>query len=110
MNEVIDLSQLRELTDGDKEMELALFEMFESSFNQTLESLEQLCSDEANDNWRKESHALKGTAANIGAGNLANICATSQAASSESANKKRELLDAIKAEYSKVLEYLKGLY
>ena len=110
MNEiVVDLSNFREATDGDKELEQELFEEFYASSDDIMVKLDAHCT-ENNDNetWRQAAHALKGLAINLGAARLGELCKKGQDMSENSIPEKQELLHSIKSEHTKVIEYLKS--
>lgn len=107
MTDPVDLTHLRELTGGDREMEERLFELFCASSEECIQTLEQNCTDGENMDWRKQAHALKGSAVNIGANSLGTACAEAQEAFSASSSDKTTLLQSIKAEYQKTRDFLK---
>lgn len=64
---VIDLSVIREASDGDTVFEQELFEVFVEDCHERLERLDKAVRNRDIDTTRRESHTLKGAAANIGA-------------------------------------------
>lgn len=105
--EVVDLSNLREVTAGDVELEKELFEEFINSSNQLLDELEKHSKDSGdNESWRKVAHAFKGIAANLGAAPLAAMCKQAQECFQQSSGQKAGLLSNIKSEHAKVLQFL----
>lgn len=105
----VDLANLRTLTDGDSEMEKMLFEEFITSFEQMLTKLRQLIHPSMQEEWRKQSHALKGIALNLGAMTLGELCKQSQQEHLQPDERKAMLLEQITAEYSRVKQYLDSL-
>ena len=63
----VDLTNLRTITDGDKEMEELLFAQFRESGDATLQAMQDGCIDGPSEGWRKAAHAVKGTSYNLGA-------------------------------------------
>jgi len=103
----VDLTNLRTMTDGDKDMELALFEEFYSSSEEAINKMASNCADGQNETWRATAHALKGSAYNIGATALGDFCKHAQENPAASGSDKQALLEKIKAEYTAVKAYLK---
>jgi len=110
MTSPVDLTDLRSMTDGNKELELALFEEFYSSTEACLAILEAQCSDGQNETWRSNAHALKGTAYNLGAMALGDLCKKAQDEPAASGSDKRALLTRIQAEYAQVKTYLQTVH
>jgi len=75
MGDPVNLSYLRGLTGGDREMEKSLFEVFLSSSEECIAHLGNNCVGGENEDWRQQAHALKGSAMNMGAETLAAVCA-----------------------------------
>lgn len=69
-----DLERLEMFTDGDPEEERELLHMFFEQAEISLSSLLQSKSINNDDGWKAAAHKLKGSAANVGANNLASIC------------------------------------
>jgi len=93
--EPVDLTNLRSMTDGDAEMEKALFEEFFSSFEAGMASLQKNIGDA--EAWEKEAHALKGVALNLGAMELGGLCKKAQEEPHADAGTKSGLLNSIQA-------------
>ena len=105
----VDLTNLREMTDGDKDVEMMLFEEFFKSAHSCLSGLEQFCHGAENDQWRRSAHAFKGIALNIGAAQLSALCKQAQDGMALPSPQKQTLLDSIKTEYGLVQNYLKTM-
>ena len=110
MTDTVDLTNLHEMTDNDKELEIALFEEFYSSSVESIATLEANCTDGENEAWRAAAHALKGAAYNLGAHGLGDHCKNAQESHTASAAQKRMILQAIQEEYVKVKQYLETVY
>jgi HPt (histidine-containing phosphotransfer) domain-containing protein len=109
MSDPVNLSDLREMTDGDTEMEKILFEEFFSSADICLKELSANCLDGENESWRTNAHALKGIAINLGAAQLGELCKQAQENHGFSATQKQEILTEIQTEYQKVEAFLKNV-
>lgn len=103
---VVDLTNLRSITDGDAEMEKALFEEFYSAFDNGLRTLEASREESASDQWRTSAHALKGVAANLGAVRLGDLCKTAQDSHIATPSEKARMLKEISMEYQQAREFL----
>jgi HPt (histidine-containing phosphotransfer) domain-containing protein len=110
MNDPVDLTSLREMIGNDIELEKSLFELFITSSDESIAQLEQSCTEGENINWKNHAHAFKGSAANIGAGKLAEHCGTAQKLFNASATEKQQILHDIKAEYAITKTFLEGLH
>lgn len=110
MTQPVDLTDLRTMTDGDKEMETALFEEFYSSSQQLIGTMASNCTDGENESWRGAAHALKGSSYNLGAKELGDLCKEAQEYQDMPASEKTELLEKIKTEYAAVETYLKSVH
>ncbi len=109
MTESVDLTNLIEITGGDKEIESLLFKAFIEGSDNNISLLEENYIDGAGEIWQREAHSLKGAAKNIGAYKLADICTQAQESSDGSTSEKQQLFDLIKEEYEVVKEYLNSL-
>lgn len=110
MTRPVNLTDLSSITDGNKEIELALFEEFYTSSETGLRTLAANCTDGANEIWRATAHALKGGAYNIGALELGGLCKQAQENAAIPADAKRALLEKIQAEYAAVKAYLQTVH
>lgn len=104
MGSPIDLTNLRSMTDGDPEIEKALFEEFIASFEIGIAALKAHCEEKSADAWRGDAHALKGISVNLGAARLGELCKKAQDDSSASTDAKKTLLANIEVEYQRVRE------
>lgn len=109
MSVPVDLTNLRSITDGDKEMEQALFEEFVSSSEESLSTLQNSVDNAFAETWRKEAHALKGVALNLGAIGLGALCKKAQDEFNASPDFKADLLKKIREEYALVKQFLSEL-
>src|SRR5689334_20471071 len=100
MTNHVDLTDLRSLTDGDKEMELALFKEFYTSSEALLGTLGKHCVDGPSETWRTTAHALKGSAYNLGAMGLGDLYKHAQENPAASSSDKQKLLEKMKTEYA----------
>lgn len=110
MSEPVDLTALRDLTDGDEELEKELFDSFYSVSENIIEALNNLTDSNDNKEWERNSHSFKGAAMNLGANSLAEKCGKSEEICTEGKQKKKEVLESIVIEYKKVKKNLEGIY
>jgi len=106
MDETVDLTNLRSMTDGDAELEKTLFEEFMISFEKGIKGLHESCGENMAETWRKHSHALKGIALNLGAGKLGELCKKAQDDHLAAAGAKDSILRSIEEEYKVVKVFL----
>lgn len=110
MSVSVDLTNLRSMTDGDKDLEVILFHEFCSSAEVALQKMAENSGDGHNESWRSIAHALKGTSYNLGANGMGNLCKAAQNNPAASATEKRELLERLQAEYAQVKQFLKTVH
>jgi HPt (histidine-containing phosphotransfer) domain-containing protein len=109
MSPPVNLTNLREITGGDHEIEQELFVVFLESAQVCLKGLRDSLADTDHVIWRKQAHALKGISYNLGAQLLGDLCKMAQDDSTTSQEQKTQLLTAIEGEYGLVESYLKDL-
>lgn len=106
MKEPVDLTNLRSMTDGDAEMEKALFEEFITSFEAGIASMGMSLGAAQAETWRSTVHGLKGIAFNLGAEALGELCKKGQDEYAASEEAKRGMLGSITQEYQQVKQFL----
>ncbi|QQG35492.1 MAG: response regulator [Micavibrio aeruginosavorus] len=95
---VVDMSRLLLFTDGDMEQEKMLVDVFLNVGRSSLQTLEEHIQGRAsNEDWKMASHKLKGSASQIGANGLAQMCAAAEAENLGSMDKKKSLVADITA-------------
>ncbi len=109
MSNPVDLTNLREITDGDRDLEKELFEDFITSCEEKMKEMEDNCVDGESQPWKNSAHAIKGISMNLGADNLAKLCKQAQDNFGDDMAAKKELLASIQAEYALVKKYLNEL-
>lgn len=105
----VNLSNLRDITGGDTEIEKELFQVFLDSAQDCLTALATSCTQGDAETWRKQSHAFKGISYNLGAETLGDICRTAQDSATSDIKDKRVMLAAMQHEFSRVQDYLRTL-
>lgn len=106
-NPCVDLSNLREMTDGDTELEAELFQEFITSSQELLEELKsQYTTHGDNETWQKTAHALKGISINLGAMPLGDLAKDAQENYDHSYDYKHSLFQKIEAAHKDVLNFL----
>ena len=106
MSQPVDLTNLREMTDGDKDLETALFQEYFSSSEKLLDELNQAIASDNVEEWRRAAHALKGTSYNLGAQKLGDYCKAAQEGNLAPKSEKETLYETIASEYELVKYYL----
>ncbi len=107
--EPVNLTNLRSMTDGDEELEKALFAEFISSFDLGIAELNQTQEPDFAETWRKQAHALKGISLSLGAEKLGELCKSAQDNFEASPQEKKQLTGEIEQEYALVKQYLQAL-
>lgn len=102
MGEVLNLSNLREMTGGDPFLEKELFTVFISSSEECLQSLQQHTGPNDIEHWKRHAHAWKGISLNLGAENLAQLCKSAQDNYMAEQEIKQRITETLQQEYSKV--------
>ncbi|MFZ4540973.1 MAG: Hpt domain-containing protein [Rickettsiales bacterium] len=102
----VDLTNLREMTDGDTELERNLFAEFMRSFEDCLTKLQASVDEAGQEVWRSNAHAMKGISYNLGATPLGDLCKKAQEEHQSPTSTKDSLLNSIMVEYEKVKDFL----
>jgi signal transduction histidine kinase/DNA-binding response OmpR family regulator len=103
---IMDWDRLDLFTDGDPEEEKVLINLFVTNADETIELIKQQIDTGDNEEWEKATHRLKGSAANLGASNLADMCSQAETSSSVSKETKRILFCAILTSYEELRDAL----
>jgi HPt (histidine-containing phosphotransfer) domain-containing protein len=106
MQAPVDLSNLRDMTDGDPNLEKELFREFYVSSETCIAALQINADPSVAETWRKSAHALKGIALNLGAQKLGDLCKMAQEEYMADISAKEALLNDIQTEYHAVKEFL----
>lgn len=104
----VDMDHFLLFTDGDPEEEKELLELFFDQAELSINELTESCDDENSDAWMKAAHRIKGSAANLGAGKMAEICENAETNYEVGVGEKQEMLNHINAELKKIQEFFKG--
>lgn len=102
----VDLEHFEMFTDGDKEMEHELFEMFIEHSETGIEDLAAAQKSGDNEAWRKAAHKFKGSAANLGANKLSAECKHAEENFEKDTQEKEVLFEKIKFSYDEVKLFL----
>jgi len=102
----VDLTNLRQITDDDRDLEVELFTEFIQSSTRIVSMLEQSQGDDSQDIWSKSAHALKGISFNLGAAQLGLLCQEAQEKASADASQKAVMLNNIQREHANVIAFL----
>lgn len=104
-SDIMDWERLRMFTDGDSEEEKALIDMFVTYAEESLDVLKN-CKDGEDEDWKKAAHKLKGSAANLGAQHLSEICFEAEKGFDHKKAEKEEVLTHILSSYGQVISVL----
>ena len=102
MNKHVNFENLREITEGDVELEKELCQMFMTTAEEAIALLRNSCAVNDSAAWRRQAHALKGISLNLGAQPLGVLCYNAQLNSKMPQANKEDLLSLIESEYGEV--------
>ncbi len=105
----VDMEQLRNFTDGDLEEEQALFGLFLDQTYNLITVLEQNTEIEGADAWQSSAHRLKGSAGNLGAMRLHELCKRAEQHHTDSRVQKIDMLIEIKSEINRVEGFIQNM-
>lgn len=105
----VDLSRLNEFTEGDKETEQMVINLFLDTAYESFDLLKNAQIQNSEEEWKKAAHGFKGASGNLGAMALHQLCAQAEYQGHISSEEKSAVLSTLYAEFSKVENYLKGL-
>lgn len=103
---IINWERIRMFTDGDPEEEQILINLFITHADEALELIKNQTSDEEKGEWKNTAHKLMGSAANLGAQVLSDVCYRAEQSFEESEIAKKEILAAIQSAYQDFHEAL----
>lgn len=103
---VVDWDRIAMFTDGNAEEEKELIDMFILYADETLQILNENRSGGMCEVWQKAAHKLKGSAANLGAKTLSDVCYKAEKASDADNTVKDQLFGAITHSYKQVCDIL----
>lgn len=98
----IDWDRLRMFTDGDKDEERDLITMFISYAEESINTLLEHTGPDGKDTWKKAAHKLKGSAANLGAYALSEICFEAEQAHEANDTHKETIIECLLSAYAEV--------
>jgi len=109
MTRSVNLAVLHEMTDGDLSFDRRMFKAFLKSAYECLATLDKSWAKGMDMAWYQAAHAFKGICLNLGAERLGQLCKEAQEQCTAKAQKKKELLKAIRSELESVRQYLESL-
>lgn len=104
----VDMAQLSIFTDGDKEEEKALADLFLEQAEAMMDILRQSTGGDKQEAWRSAAHRFKGSSGNLGAMKLHHLCKRAETHFEDVEPKKLEMLAAIQAETRRVEIFFNG--
>ena len=97
-----DLKYIRDIADGDKDIEKEFIELFISQSDQNMKTMEENCVDGLSPEWSETAHILKGGAGSMGAVPLSDLFAIAQEMSNATLEARQDILAQIKMIYSEL--------
>ncbi len=98
----LDLSRLKEFSDGDPEEEKLIVNLFLEKVNRSIHELRTSLDNQEPDMWSDAVHALKGASGNIGAMNMYNICLSNENEATETSKMDPSVVDLIEKELASI--------
>ncbi|MDD3019598.1 MAG: ATP-binding protein [Alphaproteobacteria bacterium] len=105
----VDLSRLNEFTEGDKDTERVVINLFLETAYESFDMLKTAQLHNSAEEWRMAVHSMKGASGNLGAMTLHSLCSEAEYQGDLSKEAKSSILGNLYAEFGKVETYLKGL-
>jgi HPt (histidine-containing phosphotransfer) domain-containing protein len=105
---ILDLSNLIETSMGDKDFIADMIDMFSMQGTTQLNELRDLCVNGFSKEWVEKSHALKGTAAMIGAIYMRELCGQAQKMDTADALAREKIHKDISVAFRNVCDQLIG--
>jgi HPt (histidine-containing phosphotransfer) domain-containing protein len=108
MNLAVDLSELREITGGDPEVESEYFQIFFDSAALCMQKLSASTEAGHNQEWERAAHGFKGISLGLGALRLGELCVAAMNDFAAAPEAKAKMLVAIGQELARVHNQLKS--
>ncbi|MFT5702822.1 MAG: HPt (histidine-containing phosphotransfer) domain-containing protein [Rickettsiales bacterium] len=102
----MDINFIKCASKGDVEFEKDIYILFLDSSSKNITKLEKAMNENDIDTWSHTTHHLRGSSAAIGAFPFSDIVAYAQANPKDTIKNKQIILDGIKAEFSKLADFL----
>jgi len=107
MLKIMDVEFFDNFTKSDPDMEKMFFDVFFECAEEYIETLENRCAIENDDEWKRTAHSFKGGAANLGAEILAKSCKDAEFSSKDNFEIKKNLVEIIKSDYEDLKGFIK---
>ena len=102
----VDREHLAIFTDGDPNEEQELLTLFFEQADFSIAALKDAVENDNHEEWKKASHRLKGSAANLGANPLSRLCADAEANPDMNQDDKKTLLNAMARELQNITVFM----
>ncbi|MCB1559449.1 MAG: response regulator [Alphaproteobacteria bacterium] len=106
----VDLTRLNEFTEGDKDTEQMVINLFLDTAYESFDILKNAQLQDNSDDWSKAAHSMKGASGNLGAMMLHSLCSDAEHKGDVSREEKSLILSNLYKEFGKVESYLNGLH
>lgn len=103
---ILNWERLNEFTRGDLEQEREVVSLFTTHTEELLQALKKSLDENDHEKWEQYTHKLYGSAANLGAQALAEICDEAQNFEAQDREEKKKTLGKIKAHYQQLYSLL----
>ncbi|MDY0030044.1 MAG: ATP-binding protein [Pseudobdellovibrionaceae bacterium] len=106
----VDLTRLNEFTEGDKDTEQMVINLFLDTAYESFDMLKNAQLQDNSEDWSKAAHSMKGASGNLGAMALHSLCSDAERKGDVSKEEKSLILSNLYREFGKVESYLNGLH
>jgi len=105
----VDLTRLNEFTEGDKDTETMVINLFLTTAYEAFDKLKNAQISDEPDEWSHAAHSFKGASGNLGAMKLHALCSDAEYKGGIDRDEKNIILSSLYVEFARVESYLKGL-
>jgi signal transduction histidine kinase/DNA-binding response OmpR family regulator len=104
---IVDLSSLHDFSEGDRDMETRLVDLFVKQTDVTLTKMRGLCIEGQCEEWCEAAHLLKGSSASMGAKILRKLCEQAQDLKIATHQEREQMLSKINTAYDDVKSFFR---
>lgn len=105
MSTPLDFDALSEVTEGDRELEKQLFDLYHQTVERCLAALRSNLVDDRSNGWKVAAHELKGASANMHALEMAALCRAAEALPLDT-SRRSVMCQDIEAAYRRVQDFV----
>ena len=106
----IDLTYLRQITDGDEEIEKELFALFIKSCDRLVQAMELALDKEDEQAWSDHAHELKGVCSNMGAQPMQELCKKAEVHDFKDKSQMQQIVQELRQAYNLAKTEMQAIY